>query len=250
MTSSRPPMLAADHIRELTRTHITTSVVHRDNGAKELHHVTEAALLAQLDKAVHGSTSLSDSDAARGAFGSKPVAHLEAVDALARINRQARGLAREYSCSSVGPLVNVLTRLSGAVGHEPHPRVRSWWAMARLLTHHDSPAHRPHGVPCPSCWDTNTLRIRIDDELATCTACGDVWDRTGEPDHGSLDVLGQHVAWCAEHEVTKARHWDIDANGYPVECIDCLAFRQAWAEWRRVHPQHAGAEVDARRAIA
>ena len=63
-----------------------------------------------------------------------------------------------------------------------------------------------------------------------------MWDRTGEPDHGSLDVLGQHVAWCAEHEVTKARHWAIDADGYPTECVECLAFREAWAEWRRAHP--------------
>lgn len=235
MTSTRPPMLAADHLRELTRTHTTTSIIHRDNGTKELHHVTEPPLIDQL-AGITGTTGLSDSDATRGAFMSKPAAHLGAADALARIDTQARALARDHDVPDHGTITVVLSRLSGALGHEPHRRVRSWWAMARLLTQHDAPAHRPHGVPCPTCWDTNTLRIRIDDELATCTGCGDVWDRTGEPDHGSLDVLGQHVAWCAEHEVTKARHWDIDANGYPTECIDCLAFRQAWAEWRLADP--------------
>lgn len=234
MTATRPPLLAADMIREMTRTHTTTSIVHRDNGEKELHHITEVPLLDQL-AGITGSSSLSDTDATKGAFMSKPAAHLGAADALARINHQARAMARSLDVPDHGTLDVVLGRLSGALGHDTHPRVRSWWAMARLLTQHDSPAHRPHGVPCPTCWDINSLRIRIDDELATCTSCGDVWDRTGEPDHGSLDVLGQHVAWCAEHEVTKARHWDITADGYPTECIDCLAFRQAWAEWRLAH---------------
>lgn len=244
---TKPPMLAADYIRELTRTHTTTSVIHRDNGTKHLHHVTEAPLLEQL-AGITGSSSLSDSDAAKGGFTSKPAAHLGAADALARIDRQARLLAYDHHCTTTGPLTNVLSRLAGALGTEPHRQVRSWWAMARLLTQHDAPAHRPHGVPCPNCWDTNTLRIRIDDELATCTECGDVWDRTGEPDHGSLDVLGQHVAWCAEHMVTKARHWDIDSDGYPVECVDCLAFRVAWAEWRLAHT--AGVDVAGARMTA
>ena len=234
---TRPDMLAADHIRELTRTHTSTSVVHRDNGTKELHHVTEPPLLQQLANATHGATGLSDDDAAKGGYTSKPAAHLEALDALHRIDRQARALAHTHDVPGHGPLADVLSRLSGALGHEPHRRVRSWWATARLLTHHDAPPHRPHGVPCPQCWDTDTLRVRIDDELAVCVACGETWDRTGEPDHGSLDVLGQHVAWCAEHAVTKARHWAIDADGYPTECVECLAFREAWAEWRRAHPR-------------
>lgn len=242
----RPDMLAADHIRELTRTHTTTSVVHRDNGTKELHHVTEPPLLQQL-AGITGTSSLSDDDAAKGGYSSKPAAHLAATDALARIDRQARALARTHGCDTAGPLNAVLSRLSGAIGHEPHRRVRAWWATARLLTQHDTPAYRPHGVPCPQCWDVNTLRIRIDDELATCSSCDEVWDRTGHADHGSLDVLGQHVAWCAEHEVTKARHWAIDGDGYPIECVECLAFREAWAEWRLAHS--AGVDV-AERASA
>lgn len=234
--TTRPPMLAADHIRELTRTHVTTTVIHRDNGDKTTHHVTEPPLLAQL-AGITQTSARSDDDAARGAFTSKPAAHLEAIDALARIDHQARAIALEYDLDPTGKrLPDVLTALSGKIGDKPHPRVRSWWATARLLTQHDAPAHRPHGVPCPSCWDTNTLRIRLDDELATCTGCGNVWDRTGEPDHGSLDVLGRHVAWCAEHEVTRARHWTLTDDGYPTECVECLAWREAWAEWRRAHP--------------
>lgn len=231
MTSTRPPLLAADHIRHLTRTHITTSVVLRDNGTKELHHVTEPPLLTQLGGITQAS-SKSDDDAARGAFTSKPAAHLEAVDALHRIDTQARSLARQYGTRDTGPLLDVVAGLAGAIGDQPDRRVRAWWATARLLTQHDSPAHRPHGVPCPSCWKTNTLRIRIDEELATCTGCGDVWDRTGEPDHGSLDVLGQHVRWCAEHEVTRPEHRVADPAGGTAVCTECDSFRASWSDWK------------------
>ena len=232
---TKPPMLAADHIRELTRTHTTTTTIRRDDGTTELHHVTEPPLLTQLADATTGTTSLSDDDASRAAFRSKPAAHLEAIDTLHRITRQARTLAAEHGSPTEGALPDVLARLSGKIGGDPHPRVRSWWAAARMLTQHDIPPHRPHGVPCPTCWDTDTLRIRIDDELATCTGCGDTWDRTGEPDHGSLDILGKHVAWCAEHEVTKARHWTVDATDQLIECTECAPFRMAWTEWRRAH---------------
>lgn len=244
---TRPPMLAADHIRELTRTHITSTVIHRDNGDKEIHHVTEPALLTQLANATHGATNLSDSDSARGAFQSKPAAHLEAVDALARIDTQARDLAARNGLTSGGPLPAVLAAIAGKIGTEPDRAVRSWWATARMLSHHDTPPHRPYGVPCPQCWETDTLRIRIDDELATCTACSQVWDRTGEPDHGSLDVLGQHVAWCAEHVVTKARHWALTVDGELTECVECPAFRQAWAEWRHAHARR---DVDQQHRIS
>lgn len=258
MTNTAPPKLAADHIRELTRTHITTTTVTRPvmrpiptTGANPrlhprweptnatrntLHHVTEPPLLEQLADAITGSSNRSDDDAARGAARSKPAAHLEAIDALARIDRQARALAREHDVDNTGPLKDVLGRLAGALGHEPHPRVRGWWATARMLSQHDAPPHRPHGVPCPSCWDTNTIRIRLDDELATCTACHETWDRTGEEDHGNLDVLARHVAWCAEHEVTRARHLIPDPTGADlVDCTECAPFRDAWAEWRRAH---------------
>lgn len=231
-------MLAADHIRELTQHHTTMTIIDReDTDKQEIHRVTEIPLLQQLAHAVHGSTNLSDNDAARGAFGSKPAAHLEAVDTLERIDKQARELAADNGINPTGLLTSVLHRLSGAIGDKPHHKVHSWWAAARMVTHHDAPPHRPHGIPCPKCWDTNTIRIRLDEELATCTECGQAWDRTGEEGHGSLDVLAQHVKWCAEHEVTKARHWKVTDDGYPTECVECLAFREAWAEWRRAHPQ-------------
>lgn len=220
---SRPPMVAADHIREMIQTHTTITVIHRDDGTTELHRVTEAPLVDQLSDAITGSSSKSDEDAGRSTFRSKPAAHLEAVDALGRIDQQARSLARKMGVPDAGELAGVLSRISGEIGFDPHPRVRSWWATARMLTQHDTPPLRPHGVPCPVCWETNSLRIRLDEEVAVCTRCGENWDRSGEPSHGSLDVLGQYVAWCTEHEVTRPEH-RLDEG----VCTECDSFRASW----------------------
>ena len=84
--------------------------------------------------------------------------------------------------------------------------------------------------------ETSTTAARSEPNPSVSSRLAPLMEGTGEADHGSLDVLGQHVAWCAEHEVTKARHWAIDADGYPTECVECLAFREAWAEWRLAHP--------------
>lgn len=254
---TRPPMLAADHIRELVQPYTTYestaaaagirvpipttdrrtlpgwTVIPRGTGLT----VTHPALLEQLRRATAGATSLSDSDAGSAIAKSKPAAHLEALDVLRRIDTQARAYATqlELDSPSTATLVDVLLAISGKVGSEPDRKVRSWWASARLVTHWDSPPLRPYGAPCPSCWETGTIRIRLDDELATCTACCDTWDRTGHPDHGSLDVLGQHVRWCTDHQVTKPRHWTHDAAGELVECVECLAFRDAYTDWRLAH---------------
>lgn len=224
-------MAAADHIREMIQTHTAITVIHRDDGTTELHRVTEPPLVAQLSDAITGSSSKSDEDAGRSAFRSKPAAHLEAVDALGRIDQQARCLARNVGASDAGTLVRVLSRISGEIGFDPHPRVRSWWATARMLTQHDTPPLRPHGVPCPVCWETNSLRIRLDEEMAVCTRCGETWDRSGEPSHGSLDVLGQHVSWCTEHEVTRPEH-RLEGG----VCTECNPFRESWSRWRELAP--------------
>lgn len=233
-TTNRPPMLAADHIRELVRPYSTHEIVTQPvNGTdtQRVHTVHHESLLQQLRNAGHGSTNLSNSDATRSAAGSKPAAHLEALDVLARIDRQSRNLALSVEAGDWPKLEDRLLAISGKVGGEVHYRVRSWWVAARLTTHHDSPAMRPHGVPCLNCWELDTLRIRADDEIGSCTVCGEVWDRTGEEGHGSLLTLADHVRWCSDHDITKARHWATDDEGYPVECTECLVFREEF--WQR-----------------
>lgn len=250
---TRPPMLAADHIRELTRAYTTTETVTQPTAGpdgiwrptRRLHTVHHPSLLAQLAAAAGDSSNLSDDDSGRSSFASKPAAHLEALDVLGRIDTDSRELAidlgieeppRTKTVVPTKPLNDRLLAISAKVGDQTHPRVKGWWAMARVATHWDAPPLRPHGVPCPECWATDSLRIRLDEYLASCTSCGTVWDQTGDPAHGSLQVLAAHVKWCAEHDVSKPRHWLHDPTGELVECTQCLPFRDAWIEWRLAHP--------------
>lgn len=253
MTAHRADqMTAADMIRELTRPYATRHTgtfglrtrvpVPRTDGPDyawttvvlpATHHTAmHPPLLDQLEQAAGIRSAVSDDDAGTSSFGSKPAAHLEALRLLDRIDRQSRQLERKLGMDHVPALRARLGEIGGRLGINPDRHVRSWWASARILTHWDSPAYRPQGAPCPECWETNSIRIRFDDELAVCSECGTVWDREGGTDNGSLDLLGQHVAWCTDHEVTKARHWKIDDQGYPIECTECLHFRDAHAQWR------------------
>lgn len=246
---TRPELLAADHIRELTQPYTTT--VHGPRrlpnpttqgphhhtawttdptGTTMLHTVTHQPLLQQLRDVTTGASSLSD-ESAGTRFASKPAARLEAADLLARIDHQSAALAAEHGIDEPD-LTKRLVALSGFIGHEPHRAVKGWWSAARVLTQWDSPAYRPHGTPCPNCWETSTLRIRVDEELAHCTGCSESWDTTGAPGSRPLSLLAQHVRWCTDHEVTKPRHWLVDEGGFPVECAECLEFRSAWASWR------------------
>lgn len=246
---TRPPMLAADHIRELVQPYTTTDTVRQpqqgDDGrwrtTRRLHTVNHPALLDQLAAAAGDSSSLSDDDASRSAFKSKPAAHLEALDILGRIDARSHELAvdlgieqprRTRTVVAGLSLRDRLLAISGKIGDQPHPAVKSWWAMARVATHWDAPPLRPHATPCPACWATDSLRIRLDEYLASCTACGTLWDQSGDPRHGSLQVLAAHVKWCAEHEVGRPRHWRHDDTGELIECTGCLAFRTEWAEAR------------------
>ena len=253
--SSAPALTAADMIRQLTNTYTTTErgnflqrvrvrvptpttgnpdnawttiVVHDQPHTITVEH---RSLLDQLGNVTTGNSALDDENAGTR-FESKPAGHLEAIQLIARIEAQSWDLADELGCPPKYDVRSRLGAIAGKLGVEPHPRVRSWWVQARILTQWDAPAYRPQGAPCPGCWETGSLRIRFDDELATCIECHAVWDRTGDPEHGSLDLLGQHVKWCTDHEVTKARHWVLDNAGELAECVECLTFRDAYTEWR------------------
>ena len=244
---TRPPMLAADHIRELTQPYSTTETIRQPAEGKDgrwrttrrLHTVHHAALLDQLAAAAGDSSSLSDEDAGRSEFGSKPAAHLEALDVLGRIDAASHERAvdlgieqprRTKSTVPGLPLRDRLLAIAGKIGDRPDPEVKRWHAWARVATHWDAAPFRPAAVPCPQCWATDSLRVRLDEHLASCTSCGTLWDQSGDPEHGSLQVLAAHVKWCAEHEVGKARHWLHDDTGELVECVECLAFRDVWAD--------------------
>lgn len=258
---TRPPMHAADHIRELIRPYATTETVTQPTeGAdgrwrttRRLHTVHHPSLLDQLEQAITGASGLSDEDAGKATFTSKPAARVEALDVLAMIDRESLDLAVELDLEQEPRTVTVvphmaltprLLAISGKVGDREHPVVARWWTSARITTQWESRPFHPKGAPCPQCWEATGLRVVLSDELARCTECRHTWDGPG------FRVLAQHVKWCTDHEVTKPRHWLVDDDGHPVECVECLPFRDAYAEWRVTRAKDKAAQEQRRLASA
>lgn len=230
---TKPVMLAADHIRELTRHHTTRQRVDRyvpipnigPIGAwrkiRAIHETTHEPLLQQLLEATTGSSAAGAWGG--GSAGSKPAARLDAIAVLQRIDHQSSDLADELGVGHmvIGPR---LSAISGKIGAEEHPLVKAWWVAARCATGWEEQPYTPD-VPCPNmeCERWSTLRIRLDDYLASCVECGETWHE------GNYTQLGNYVTWASEH-LRGARHWKYDAEGFPVECTVCLAEREAMAE--------------------
>jgi hypothetical protein len=228
-------LLAADHIRDLVIGFVTTERVTQPtedaNGVwkptTRYHTIQHPPLLTQLEEAIAGDSARSDEDAARGSFKSKPSAHLEAVDVLARIRREAAELAHTLDVPVFRQTTTkkILLEISGKVGGDPHPLVRRWWVAARLTTRWDLRPFQPNGAPCPECWEVKSLRIDLGDELARCVECAQTWDGPS-----AVAALAQHVKWCTDHDVTKPRHWLHDDTGELIECVECLPFRDQYTE--------------------
>ena len=259
--TTKPPMLAADHIRDLVKGFTTYEVVKQPTKGKDgrwrpearIHAVTHKPLLNQLEDAITGASARADEDAGHSSFTSKPAAHLEAVDVLAMIDRESLEYAvdlglqappRTRTVVPVTPLRHRLLDISGHVGLTESRPVQRWWVSARLATQWDQRPFQPNGAPCLNCWHVKTLRIDVGNHLARCIECHETWDGPGP-----VAVLAQHVKWCTDHEVTKPRHWAIDDHGELVECMECLTFRSDYQAWRfeqQVAERHAqgGAHVD------
>ena len=235
---TKPPMIAADHIRELIDETTTTERIDRFvpvpnvttppwhipgwTKIRETHATTHPSLIEQLRE----STSQSkEGEYAGGAAKSKPAARLEALDVLARIERESRQLARDLDAYRPH-LYNRLSAIAGAIGNKEHPIVKAWWIAARCATGWEQPAYQPD-VPCPNmdCERRASLRIRIADEIAHCVKCGTTWG----PEQ--FATLGEYIRWAAEH-LTGKQHMLYDADGYPVECEVCKLEREAMGERR------------------
>lgn len=236
---TRPPLMAADHIRELTHGFTTTERIdrleHGRVGKVELHHVTHPGLIDQLHTAITMTSSKSDDDAGTHTFTSKPSARIDAIDTLARIDRESHDYATDLGLeparrtrTKVATLTVTqrLLAISGKVGDRPDSKVKAWWVAARIATQWEAPAFHPKGAPCPvpECEQFGTLRVRLEDLIATCTACGSFWDgRSG------VENLGRYVRWSTDHDLSKPRH-DVLAGDALVPCLECAATRDAMGE--------------------
>jgi hypothetical protein len=230
VTAARPPMLAADHIRQLVTRYSTTERVDRlqENAAGTwvktwgLHTVHHASLLDQLEEAI--TTAKATDEPGRGGGGSKPAARLDALAAVHLIDSESKAVAAMLGIPPL-PLRKRLLAISGLVGSEEHPAVRRWWHEARVNTGWDSRPYRPRNVPCPieECEHRGGLVILLADHIGYCTQCRTQWDA------GNIGLLGEWVTWAAEH-LAGPRHWLHDADGELVECVECLPTRDAMTD--------------------
>lgn len=253
-----PEKTAPDLVDELTTAYTTTEKAHRfvpiPNVLAHSDHdqpdassvakwtritkravITHPSLLDQLEEAVQQSST--EGAYGGGAAKSKPAARLDALAVLQRIDHQSTNRARGMGLGRM-PLRPRLTAIADAVGHQPDDQIKAWWVAARCATGWETHPYSPD-VPCPNteCERRSTLRIRLDASIASCIECGAVWD-----EHNYVQ-LGEYVRWAFTH-LTGARHWLFDAQGFPVECTECLVERQMMAE-RKVARARAERDADA-----
>lgn len=258
-TSIRPPALAADQIRELTRPFTTSETVNQpvqgDDGrwrtTTRIHHVTHEPLLDQINDTITGTTI--SGEVFRSAYGSKPAGRIDCLAFLERINRQSADLATTHALPTL-PLKTRLERLSGIIGDRPHHTVKAWWTTARVLTQHDGPPFSPD-IPCPeeNCERWGTIRARMNPNIAVCVECQETWS----DDDGRFGRLAIWAEWAAEH-LRGPRHWrtDEDTTGYPndlnyrVECPECRPERVAMAEREAARLRLARTQRQADRAAS
>jgi hypothetical protein len=244
-----PPLeRITDDIDQLVNGQTTTETIdritlinNRWKKTKERHSVHFPALLDQLTIAMHG-TQMSTDDIFRSAPASKPSARLDAIATWQRIDKQATDWAHILGTRARTPLPDRLRGLIGGAAARGDLQgklasvVRSWTVEARVVTRLETPAYVPD-VPCPNdeCERRGTLRIRLEAGIAACVQCGTFWDRD------NITILGGYVRWAAEH-LKGPRHWLLDDDGFPTECIECLDARREMAE-RQVARRRAGAQT-------
>jgi hypothetical protein len=199
-----------DMIAELTRPH-----VHREHYTTDLiagtrwsrNHTTRVpSLLDQLEHSMPSSQG--ESSGARG-FESRPVARLEALDALIRIDRDSADWCTVLDPDRAVPLVDGAASyvwVTAAAGRALSPRqgrhgrtaivccpwhrvesdIRSWWAQARILAGWDSPAWQPH-ASCPLCGQAGSLADPVVGERR------DVHALPGDVGPSTIGVLAEHI---------------------------------------------------------
>lgn len=178
--------------------------------APRYHRTVEPALLEQLYQSVEPSGS-AEAGTARPA-SSRPAARLDAIDTANRIDSwvatwleylgkraPADSVARLRLLGSLLPSVDRCTHRSAVrdpetgeivccTAHNLESDIGRWWTWARVVTGWDTPAWQPANT-CPLCGVRGTLRVRLDEQRATCIndACRETWDDT------TIGLLAEHI---------------------------------------------------------
>lgn len=182
-----------DMVAELTRPHahaegyrlkVNKMIVGRR------HQTRVPSLIHQLQHASPSGEGVGRS----GAYESRPVARVEALDALVRIDLAAARWIRELGEDDPGTTIDCVTLLGSLLpsadrckkrrggrdcctAHAIEHDIRRWYAQARVVTGWDTAPWRPDAT-CPLCGVRGSLRIRLEDRAAVCADCHETWDST------------------------------------------------------------------------
>lgn len=171
------------------------------------HVVTAPPLLDQLQQAT--PTSAGDNETGGAGFRSQPAAHLESLDTLMLVDREASLWVRQHGHDDAGMTTVECVRRVGALmasmtrchrhrplrqnqqviccpWHRAEGDVRRWWTQARIVAGWDTPTWRPDAT-CPMCDARGTLRIRLSAKAGLCVECRDTWDPS------TIEHLAMHV---------------------------------------------------------
>lgn len=234
MTDSRRHLGLADLVDELTAWH--THVEHyavREAGrwTGTDYRVKVAPLILQLQFSAMPDNSGAGSSSA---FGSRPAARLDAIDAARRIADEADDWLITLNQQVPHDVGDRVRRLASLAPTYPHERgaithaIRSWWIEARIATGWDTPAWRPDNT-CPACGERGTLRVRLAEHLASCRDCRATWDET------TIGVLADHVRTENDtHTVTAPSHSPCYCPIPKPKTTD-LTFQCRWCGSSRCH---------------
>lgn len=219
----------SDYINQLIRPRKYTVTIQGPNNTTRTHTTHHPALIDEL--ANNTTTAKVGVDKTHGDPRSKPAGRLDAVALLQRIDKDADTIAQRIGSRRIGTLPQRLSSISGTVADTDEEttawvraKIRGWVIGAQVITGWDTVPFTPD-VPCPDtkCERRGSIRIRVEDQVAYCVECGYHW--------GPSDILqlGTYVAWASEH-LRGARHWLTDPEGFPTECVECLATRSEMAD--------------------
>ena len=184
-----------DHINTLTRPNTTryVQILGYHKSYDQTVTVKHPSLLDQLRAAITGATGHGGNSGGSSGFASKPAARVSALDALTRIQQEARqwvlGLGGEPRATVEGNLWYLSGSTPDLDQHTPADLdhdTKSWAIGASITSGWEAPAWKPH-VSCINCGTNDTIRIRVEPIAGYCTACGEGWDAA------TIGLLGQHV---------------------------------------------------------
>lgn len=192
MSDAARHLKLVDLVDELTSWHVHTehyAVREAGRWTGSDYRVKVAPLILQLQfSAMPDNTEAGSSSA----FGSRPAARLDAIDAYRRITVEADDWLITLNQPVPHDTIDRVRRLASLARTHPDRQgdithtIRSWWVEARVATGWDTPPWRPDNT-CPACGERGTLRVRLAEHLASCRDCRATWDAT------TIGLLADHV---------------------------------------------------------